>query len=41
VVSYPPNTAHYEELKRLEIEAAGARRGCHPTGIFDDGSYTR
>jgi micrococcal nuclease len=41
VVSYPPNTAHYEEFKRLEIEAAGARRGCHPTGIFDDGSYTR
>lgn len=41
VVSYPPNTAQYDSLKRLEIEAANANRGCHPTGIFDDGSYTR
>ena len=41
VVLYPPNDAHYEEFKRLEQEAAAAGRGCHPTGIFDDGSYTR
>ncbi len=41
VVSYPPNTAQYETLKSLEIEAANANRGCHPTGIFNDGSYTR
>lgn len=41
VVSYPPNTAQYEYLRSLEIEAANANRGCHPTGIFDDGSYTR
>ncbi|MBI5667038.1 MAG: thermonuclease family protein [Chloroflexi bacterium] len=41
VVSYPPNTAQYEYLKSLEIEATNANRGCHPTGIFDDGSYTR
>lgn len=41
VVSYPPNTAQYDTLKSLEIEAANANRGCHPTGIFDDGSYTR
>lgn len=41
VVLYPPNDAHYEEFKRLEQEAAAAGRGCHPTGIFDDGSTTR
>ena len=41
VVLYPPNDARYEEFKRLEQEAAAAGRGCHPTGIFDDGSYTR
>lgn len=41
VVLYPPNDAHYEEFVRLEAEAAAAGRGCHPTGIFDDGSTTR
>ncbi|MCY3867034.1 MAG: thermonuclease family protein [Chloroflexi bacterium] len=41
VVLYPPNDAHFEEFKRLEQEASAAGRGCHPTGIFDDGSYTR
>ncbi len=41
VVLYPPNDMHYEEFKRLEAEAAAAGRGCHPTGIFDDGSTTR
>lgn len=41
VVSYPPNTAHYNEFLRLEQEAAAGGRGCHPTGIFDDGSTTR
>lgn len=41
VVLYPPNDLHYEEFKQLEQEAAAAGRGCHPTGIFDDGSYTR
>ena len=41
VVLYPPNDAHYEDFKRLEREAAAAGRGCHPTGIFDDGSYSR
>lgn len=41
VVLYPPNNAHYEEFKQLEQEAATAGRGCHPTGIFDDGSTTR
>ena len=41
VVLYPPNDAHYEEFRALEAEAAAAGRGCHPTGIFDDGSSTR
>lgn len=41
VVLYPPNDAHYDEFVRLEREAAAAGRGCHPTGIFDDGSTTR
>lgn len=41
VVLYPPNDKHYEEFKRLEAEAAAAGRGCHPSGIFADGSSTR
>ena len=41
VVLYPPNEMHYDEFVRLEAEAAAAGRGCHPTGIFDDGSTTR
>ena len=41
VVLYPPNDLHYDEFLQLEREAAAAGRGCHPTGIFDDGSATR
>ena len=41
VALYPPNDAHYAEFARLEREAATAGRGCHPTGVFDDGSMTR
>ena len=41
VVLYPPNDRHYDEFVRLEAEAAAAGRGCHPSGIFDDGSTTR
>lgn len=41
VVSYPPDTAQFDNFKRLEDEARAANRGCHPTGIFNDGSYTR
>ena len=41
VVLYPPNDMHYEEFRALEAEAAAAGRGCHPTGIFDDGSWSR
>lgn len=41
VVSYPPNTLYFDLLRSLEREAAADELGCHPTGIFDDGSYTR
>ena len=41
VVLYPPNDLHYDEFVQLEKEAAAAGRGCHPSGIFDDGSTTR
>jgi endonuclease YncB( thermonuclease family) len=41
VVSYPPNTAHYQTFRQLEQEARNANRGCHPSGIFNDGSDTR
>ena len=41
VVVYRPDTAQSEAFRRLEIEAANAGRGCHPTGIFNDGSYER
>jgi len=41
VVLYPPNDLHYDEFLQLEKEAAAAGLGCHPTGIFDDGSTTR
>ena len=41
VALYPPNDAHYDEFLALEQEAAAAGRGCHPSGIFNDGSTTR
>ncbi len=41
VVSYPPDTANFDYFRSLEDQARNASRGCHPTGIFDDNSYTR
>lgn len=41
VVRYQPDTEYYDHFWSLEQEAARAGRGCHPTGIFDDGSATR
>ncbi len=41
VVLYEPDRAQYDLFRRLEQEARAAGRGCHPTGIFDDGSDTR
>lgn len=33
-VVYPPDTAYAARFRALEAEAAAARRGCHPTGVF-------
>jgi len=41
VVLYPPNDLHYAEFLQLEKQAAAAGRGCHPSGVFADGSTTR
>jgi hypothetical protein len=40
-VEYPPDTAQTAYFRQLEVEARNANRGCHPTGIFNDGSDTR
>ena len=40
-VYYTPNDMFLAEFQALEREAARMGRGCHPTGIFDDGSPTR
>lgn len=40
-VVYQPDDAFYEDFRQLEQAAAQAQRGCHPTGIFADGSATR
>lgn len=40
-VYYPPDTAYYERFLELEEQAAEEDLGCHPTGIFDDGTYER
>lgn len=39
--SYPPDTTFETLFQALESDAAEAGLGCHPTGIFDDGSTTR
>jgi micrococcal nuclease len=39
--AYPPDTAQESYFEQLEAEAKAANRGCHPTGIFNDGSTTR
>ncbi|MFN8379149.1 MAG: thermonuclease family protein [Anaerolineae bacterium] len=41
VVVYRPDDAYADAFRALEQQAAQAHLGCHPTGIFDDGSYTR
>ena len=41
VVLYPPDDANYDAFVQLERDATRANRGCHPTGIFDDGSNRR
>lgn len=41
VVEYPPDTSQAASFRALEQQAARAGLGCHPTGLFADGSYTR
>lgn len=40
-VEYPPDIRHTAEFRQLERAARAGGLGCHPTGIFDDGSDTR
>jgi micrococcal nuclease len=40
-VRYPPDVREFERFVALEQQAALANIGCHPTGIFDDGTYER
>lgn len=40
-VRYDPDDRYYEDFLQLERAATQANLGCHPTGIFDDGSDTR
>ncbi|HHX83229.1 MAG TPA: hypothetical protein GX696_09655, partial [Pseudomonadaceae bacterium] len=41
VVLYRSDDKHYDEFLALEQAAAAQGLGCHPTGIFDDGSVMR
>ena len=38
---YEPDTRHFDEFVDLERAAERANIGCHPTGIFDDGTFNR
>jgi micrococcal nuclease len=40
-VLYEPDDGFHNTFVQLEQQAASAGRGCHPTGIFNDGSTTR
>ena len=40
-VEYPPDTAQTAAFRDLEVQARAANLGCHPTGVFNDGSTTR
>lgn len=40
-VLYAPDDQFYDDFLALEREAEQNGLGCHPTGIFDDGSDTR
>jgi endonuclease YncB( thermonuclease family) len=40
-VEYAPDRAQTAYFRQLEIEARNANRGCHPTGIFNDGNDRR
>jgi endonuclease YncB( thermonuclease family) len=40
-VLYKPDDAFYNDFLALEKSATSSNLGCHPTGIFDDGTDTR
>ena len=40
-VEYPPDTAQTASFRDLEVQAQAVNSGCHPTGIFNDGSNVR
>ncbi len=40
-VVYPPDTRYEQTFHQLEQAAQADQLGCHPSGIFDDGSDTR
>jgi endonuclease YncB( thermonuclease family) len=40
-VLYEPDDLFFDEFSAIEQEAVQANRGCHATGIFNDGSVTR
>lgn len=40
-VLYEPDDREFDFFTDLEAEATAAGAGCHPTGIFDDGTGTR
>jgi micrococcal nuclease len=40
-VEYRPDTLHTAAFRALEVTARSQNVGCHPTGIFNDGSDTR
>lgn len=40
-VLYEPDDQFYADFLRFEVNAERNGLGCHPTGIFDDGSATR
>jgi endonuclease YncB( thermonuclease family) len=40
-VEYNPDRRFTADFRRLEAQAQDANVGCHPTGIFDDGSDRR
>ncbi|MCY3719519.1 MAG: thermonuclease family protein [Anaerolineaceae bacterium] len=38
---WEPNTRFADRFRALEAEARAAGRGCHPSGVFDDGDTER
>ncbi|MCY4023336.1 MAG: thermonuclease family protein [Anaerolineaceae bacterium] len=38
---WEPNTRFADRFRALEAEARAAGRGCHPSGVFDDGNTER